>query len=310
MAGVQFYVDGIRSPLLYVSPTQINAQIPFEVADASSVSAYVRVEWSDGRVTVTNAVAVPIIPQNPGIFGYEGPEPRPAVALHSSSQATGTISVDGTAAPSDLVAITIEDRIYSYTVQEGDTLASIRDGLVALANQDPKVEAYASGLFTRIRLRARVPGPAGNGIKIGSATVEDGSTIISPFNNGLCCANQAGSLVTAQNPALPGETILIYATGLGVVKPDLARLAVKTGSKYDGLVLNEPLAFVSSLVGGKTANVLYTGMKNGTFALYEVHLELNSSQPTNPLTQMTIAQDIYVSNIATIPVFSPEGVSP
>ncbi len=113
MAGVQFYVDGIRSPLLYVSPTQINAQIPFEVADASSVNAYVRVEWSDGRVTVTNPVAVPIIPQNPGIFGYEGPEPRPAVALHSSSQATGTISVDGTAAPSDLVAITIEDRKYS-----------------------------------------------------------------------------------------------------------------------------------------------------------------------------------------------------
>jgi uncharacterized protein (TIGR03437 family) len=310
MAGVQFYVDGIRSPLLYVSPTQINAQIPFEVADASSVNAYVRVEWSDGRVTVTNPVAVPIIPQNPGIFGYEGPEPRPAVALHSSSQATGTISVDGTAAPSDLVAITIEDRKYSYTVQEGDTLASIRDGLVALANHDPKVEAYASGLFTRIRLRARVPGPAGNGIRIGNATVEGGSAIISPFNGGLCCANQAGSLVTPQNPALPGETILIYATGLGVVKPDLARLAVKTGSKYDGLVLNEPLAFVSSMAGGKTANVLYTGMKNGTFALYEVHLELNSSQPTNPLTQLTIAQDIYVSNIATIPVFNPEGVTP
>ena len=312
MAGVQFYVDGIRSPLLYVSPTQINAQIPFEVADASSVSAWVRVQWSDGRVTVTNPVAVPIIPQNPGIFGYEGPEPRPAVALHSSSQATATISVDGAASPRDIVAISIEDRIYSYTVQEGDTLASIRDGLVALANQDPKVEAFstASVFFTRIRLRARVPGPAGNGIKIGGVAGESGSAIISPSNGGLCCANVAGSLVTQDNPALAGETILIYATGLGVIKPDLARLAVKTGSQYDGLVLNEPLAFVSSLAGGKTANVLYAGMKTGTFALYEVHLELNSSQPTNPLTQLTIAQDIYVSNITTIPVFNPEGVTP
>lgn len=310
MAGVQVYVDGIRSPLLYVSPTQINAQIPFEVADATSVNAYVRVQWSDGRVTVTNPVAVPIIPQNPGIFGYEGLEPRPAVALHSSSQATGTISVDGSAAPGDLVSIAIEDRNYRYTVQEGDTLASIRDGLVALANQDPKVEAFASGLFTRVRLRARIPGPAGNGIKIGSGTGDTSSAIISPFNAGLCCANVAGSLVTESNPALPGETILIYATGLGVIKPDLARLAVKTGSQYNGVVLNEPLAFVSSMAGGKTANVLYTGMKTGTFALYEVHLELNSSQPTNPLTQLTIAQDIYVSNITTIPVFNPEGVSP
>jgi uncharacterized protein (TIGR03437 family) len=310
MAGVQFYVDGIRSPLLYVSPTQINAQIPFEVADASSVSAYVRVQWSDGRVTVTNPVAVPIVPQNPGIFGYEGLEPRAAVALHSSSQATATISVDGTASPRDIVAITIEERKYSYTVQEGDTLASIRDGLLVLANHDPKVEAYASGIFTRLRLRARIPGPAGNGIKIGSSTADTTSALVSPFNKALCCANVAGSLVTQDNPALPGETILIYATGLGVIKPDLARLAVRTGTQYSGPVLNEPLAFVSSMAGTKTANVLYAGMKTGTFALYEVHLELNTAQPTNPLTQLTISQDVYVSNIATFPVFNPEGVTP
>jgi uncharacterized protein (TIGR03437 family) len=305
MAGVQVYIDGIRSPLLYVSPTQINAQIPFEVADASSVNAYVRVQWSDGRVTVTNPVAVPIVPQNPGIFGYEGSEPRAAVALHSSSQAMATISVDGSAIPRDAVAITIEGRNYSYTVQEGDTLVSIRDALVALANHDPQVEVFASGLFTRVRLRARVPGPAGNGIKLGSATADTTSVIISVFNGTLCCANVAGSLVTEANPALPGETILVYATGLGVIKPNLARLAVKTGSQYGGQVLNEPLATVSSMAGGKTANVLYAGMKTGTFALYEVHLELNTAQPTNPLTQLTIAQDIYVSNIATIPVYNP-----
>jgi uncharacterized protein (TIGR03437 family) len=312
MAGVQFYVDGIRSPLLYVSPTQINAQIPFEVADASSVSAYVRVQWSDGRVTVSNPVAVPIIPQNPGIFGYEGPEPRPAVALHFSSQATGTISVDGSASPNDALTITIEDRGYLYTVQEGDTLASIRDGLVALVNQDPQVEAFSTGssFFTRVRLRARVPGPAGNGIKIGPASGTFGAAILTAFNGALCCANVAGSLVTQDNPALAGETIMIYATGLGAIKPDLARLAVKTGSQYDGLVLNEPVASVSSLAGGKTASILFTGMKTGTFALYEIQMEINPGQPTNPLTQLTIAQDIYVSNIATIPIFNPTGVTP
>jgi uncharacterized protein (TIGR03437 family) len=310
MGGVQLYVDGIRSPLLYVSPTQINAQIPFEIADSSSVSVYARVQWNDGRVTVTNPVAVPIIPQNPGIFGYEGAEPRAAVALHYSSQATGTISVDGAAAPADGVAILIDDRRYDYTVQEGDTLVAVRDGLVALANQDPQVEAFASGLFTRIRLRARVPGPAGNGIKIGGNVSGSSSAILSPFNTALCCANVAGSLVTPDNPALAGETILIYGTGLGFIKPDVARQAVKTGSQYNGPVMNEPVTFVSAMAAGKTANVLYTGMKTGTFALYEIHLELNSSQPTNPQTQLTIAQDVYVSNIATIPVFGVVGVSP
>jgi uncharacterized protein (TIGR03437 family) len=312
MAGVQLYVDGIRSPLLYVSPAQINAQIPFEVQDASSVSAYLRIQWADGHVTVTNPVAVPIVPQNPGIFAYEGAEPRQAVALHYSSQATATISIDGAAAAMDNVSFTIQGRQYTYTVQEGDTLNFVRDGLVAAANQDPDVEAYASGLFTRIRLRARVPGPAGNGIKLGNVpdTTGSASAIVSLFNQALCCANVAGSLVTPDNPALAGETIMIYGTGLGVVKPNLARLAATTGTQYNGPVLNEPVKFVSSMAGGKTVNVLFAGIKTGTFALYEMQMELNSAQSTDPLTQLTVAQDVYVSNSTTIPVFSSAGVSP
>jgi hypothetical protein len=33
-------------------------------------------------------------------------------------------------------------------------------------------------------------------------------------------------------------------------------------------------------------------------------LQLDSSLPTNPVTQITISQDIYTSNIAYIPVVS------
>ncbi len=39
--------------------------------------------------------------------------------------------------------------------------------------------------------------------------------------------------------------------------------------------------------------------------VYEVHLELNSDLPTNPDTQVTIAQSTYVSNIVTVPVYNP-----
>ena len=72
-----------------------------------------------------------------------------------------------------------------------------------------------------------------------------------------------------------------------------------------GPALNEPVAFVSSLAGGKTANVLLSGLKPGAIGIYEVHLELNSDLPTNPLTQVTIAQDVYVSNIVTFPLYNP-----
>jgi len=36
--------------------------------------------------------------------------------------------------------------------------------------------------------------------------------------------------------------------------------------------------------------------------LYEVHLQLNSDMPTNPLTQVTISQFTYTSNIVTFPL--------
>ncbi|MFB3777897.1 MAG: hypothetical protein ACE141_09800 [Bryobacteraceae bacterium] len=309
VAGVQVYCDGVRIPLFFVSPTQINAQIPFDVYDRTGVSLYVRVRWRDGRVTVTNPVAVPIIGHNPGIFAREGSEPRAAVAMHYSSSATGTISVDGSAIAGDVLNILIEDRKYTYVVQEGDTLTSIRDAFVSLINKDPKVEAFPSSIWTRIRLRARVPGPIGNGIAIGVDTPEGASAILTPFNSELCCANEAGSLITDENPAMPGETIVIYATGLGMIKPDVAQAAIRFGTKYTGPALNQPEEFVSSLLGGKTANVLATGLKPGAVGIYEVHLELNSGQPTNPLSQLTIAQSDKVSNIATIPVYNPRAGS-
>jgi uncharacterized protein (TIGR03437 family) len=164
LAGVQVYFDGMRAPLLHVSPTQINAQMPFEVNDSLSVSAYLRIQRRDGSVDVSTAVGVPIITANPGIFALGGADPRPGVVMHASSQASGTVSVDGSATAGDIATVFIEDRQYTYTVQEGDDLAKIRDGLVALINDDPKVYAFAAGLFTRIRLRARLQGPEGNGI--------------------------------------------------------------------------------------------------------------------------------------------------
>ena len=86
------------------------------------------------------------------------------MVYHASSHATGIISVDGTATAGDTATVDIEDRSYTYTVQSGDTLDSIRDALVNLINQDPKVTATASGEFERIILQARVQGPEGNGI--------------------------------------------------------------------------------------------------------------------------------------------------
>jgi phage tail sheath gpL-like len=414
LGGVQVYFNGIRSPLLYVSPSQINAQVPYEIqerekatgtislggsvteggvttviindreysytavkgatlasirdalvglinsqdpeveafgsgdsslllsarvpgsegcsiqvsgeissgntvtvtplaeslrcAAVTSINAYVRIRWNDGRVTATNAVAVPIIPQNPGIYAFFGSEePRPGVVLHYSSNSTGTISLDGAVTAGNVATVIIDDREYSYTAVQGDTLVSIRDALVGIINsQDPKVEAFPSGYYSRLRLRARIPGPEGNSIKISGHTSDDASVIVTPFNTSLCCANEGGSLVTEENPALPGETILVYATGLGFINPHEAQMAAVTGEKFKGPALNDPVVYVSAMAGAKTASVLNAGLTPGWVGVHEVHLELNTSQPTNPKTQLWIAQYVYVSNIITFAVYNPD----
>jgi uncharacterized protein (TIGR03437 family) len=132
---------------------------------------------------------------------------------------------------------------------------------------------------------------------------------LTPYGERLCCASQAGAPITPENPARPGELITVYATGLGLVLPDEAKFATITGSKYFGPEYNYTNVPVDdAIAGGKTANVIFAGLKQGAIGVYEVKLLLNSDIPTNAQTELIIAQDIYVSNIVTFPLVNPAAV--
>ena len=310
LAGTEVYFNGILAPLFSVSPTQITAQVPWEVNDTTSVNAFVRSVQSDGRVVVTTPVAVTIVPQNPGIYSQSGtpdpvlPSATVGLVYHGFNEAVGVVSVDGTAIAGDTATVTIEERSYSYTVESGDTLDNIRDALIYLINQDPKVTASSAGVFDRILLMARVQGPEGDNIPFAATANTSASVIMTAIGTSLCCSNVAGSLVTPQNPALPGEVVYVYATGLGLpVLTDAIRNLIQTGIQYPpGSPNTVPVNFVSSLAGGSTADVLSATLLPGTVGIFQVVLHLNSSLPSNLDTTLTIAQDIYVSNVVTFPV--------
>ena len=105
--GVEVYFDGIRAPILYVSPRQINTQLPFEVSNSNGVSAYVRTVHNDGTITATNAISVPVVEENPGIFAGNGSDPRPVLAYHAGGNAVVVVDVDGSATAGDVATITI-----------------------------------------------------------------------------------------------------------------------------------------------------------------------------------------------------------
>jgi hypothetical protein len=286
--------------------------MPFEMVDTNSVSAYVRIQHKDGSVTYTTAVNIPIVPENPGIVALPGSEPRQVLAYHASSNAVAVVDIEGAVQQGDTATVTINGHAYSYAIQSTDTsLDNIRDGLIALinANPDEVVTASAAGQYERIILTAKVPGPEGNGIPIAvsqSSTKSGGATVaLTALQPETCCASVAGTQVTQDNPAVPGELITIYATGLGVLL-DPAKESATTGAVYTGPVPNQPGAPVDNAqVGGKTANVLFSGYEPGMIGVYKVVLQLDPGLSTNPQTQMYIAQSVFTSNIVTIPIVAP-----
>jgi uncharacterized protein (TIGR03437 family) len=214
------------------------------------------------------------------------------------------VSVDGTATAGDTATVAIEDRNYTYTVQSGDTITGVRDALVNLINLDPKVIAEPSGEFQRIVLKARVQGPDGNNLPYTASASSSATVIMTAIGSVLCCAAVGGSPVTQQSPAVPGELIYVYATGLGVpVLTDANTGIIQTGVQYPASgPVTTPASFVNSIAGGKTADVISATLLPGSVGLYQVLLHLNPDLPTDPFAQLTIAQDVYVSNIVTVPI--------
>jgi uncharacterized protein (TIGR03437 family) len=164
-------------------------------------------------------------------------------------------------------------------------------------------------------VRAKVPGPAGNGITL-EAKVERGPTTLTgeqlaltPTNAATCCANVAGSLITRDNPAVPGETIILYATGLGIIAPEEARLTLvgREGFPYTGPASNTPLELVTATGGAATgfattAQVISAGLKVGEVGKYEIVLEVGPGVTPSPQAQFSLSQGFSTSNIVIIPI--------
>lgn len=157
-----------------------------------------------------------------------------------------------------------------------------------------------------IRLFSRVTGREANFIRYSAQSSSVNIVALTARAPTLCCGNDPLSLVTEENPAIPGEEIIVIGTGLG-----LAAAPTDTQLPLTGQIVPErtdfavPLVaedFVSSLAGGRTATVLGVFLMPGTAGLYQINLRLNELLPDNPDTPLTIAQVLNVSNAIAIPV--------
>jgi len=166
------------------------------------------------------------------------------------------------------------------------------------------VSAEGSGEYTRIILKALVEGPDGDNIAYGASASAAATEVMTAFTTALCCANVENSPVTQDNPAVPGEFIYVYATGLGLpVLNDTIAPLVSTGVAYpQGAPITTPNSALSAIVGGSTADVITATLEPGTVGTFKVTLHLNSGLSSDTAATLTVAQDIYVSKTVTVPI--------
>jgi uncharacterized protein (TIGR03437 family) len=301
-----------------------------------------------------------------------GTDPRPAMAFQSSSNALAVIDIEGLPGATSVGSVTIGPGTYTYTVQTADVttfnvsltntttiggttatttttnsvtpdvLEILRQNLVNQINADPNavVTAAEGSQFHYLILTANASGAAGNGIAVTTTATPSSSTSLtmtvlttnSAGATATCCASNGGTLISVNNPAIPGGFLTIYATGLGALTdieqagqicpvasatyPDQNFSATgvvcsppppppATGTPYTGSAENSVTNFVSATAGGVTANVFNASLVPGSIGIYQLLLQLDSSLTTNPLTPLTIFQDVYDSNTVTIPVQAP-----
>jgi uncharacterized protein (TIGR03437 family) len=72
IAGTSIMVNGIPAPLLYVSPQQVNAQIPFEISGATTANIQIAIGMPN--VTATDALNLTVAARQPSVFLRSSPE--------------------------------------------------------------------------------------------------------------------------------------------------------------------------------------------------------------------------------------------
>ena len=201
---------------------------------------------------------------------------------------------------------------FGFTVSPADaglTAASNRENGVLEGGQTPPI----------VVLTARESGRQGNDITYsaeGTPVQPDDPTTtnvnealqgieltLTARGTNFCCGNEPFSLITDENPIIPGEVIVVFGSGLGLTD---AQNLVQSGMPAPmDTAINVPLVaddFVSSLFGGRTAQIEFAGLMPGFVGVYQINLRTNTDLSDNPNTPLTIAQVLFVSNTVTLPV--------
>jgi uncharacterized protein (TIGR03437 family) len=245
------------------------------------------------------AVPAPSIPAGSGVYVY------PTGVVNAASSAPFTAGVS----PGELVTI------YGQSLSDTTTVASALPFPTTLGNNvQVKVNGGLAPIYvvSPTQVSFLIPyavttslatiqvvnnGTASNTVTLPVHLITPGVFSFPPGGLGTAAALHADySLVSTAKPAQPGETILVFVTGLGAVTP-----IVPDGSAGPESPLSNTNNTISAYINGQNAKVDFAGLAPDLGGLYQVNLEVPSGLASGTYSLDLAGPDGYSSE-ATIPV--------
>jgi uncharacterized protein (TIGR03437 family) len=202
---------------------------------------------------------------------------NPTGVVNAGSSAPFTAGI----APGELLTL------YGANLSSGTEVTGVVPFPTTLHNVQVKINGIAAPLYyvTATQLSAIVPyavtsGTAqiqviNNGTASNTVTIQVAATapgILTQTQNGIGygdVVHQDGTLVNAKNPAQPGETVLLFLTGLGAVNP-----AISDGAPGPSDTLSQATNTIAATIGGMDAKISYAGLAPQLAGLYQINLTI------------------------------------
>ena len=293
-AGILYITTGGGGAPLY--PTCPHPPCPL-VAFPASINHYLHVDVNGGKMTIAPVgVDSSIIEPNGKAVILQ---PAPSITGDSVVNAASFVK---SVAPGSLISI------FGRYVSLGEESAQTLPLPATMAGTQVTLNGRRLPLLfvSRSQINAQIPFDAAGNATLRVTTTNGFSEAvirISPAAPGIFFAgenpavlHQNGSLVTAASPAVPGEFVTIYMTGLGAVSGDIAAGDPSPSS---------PLLFCKSevqvVIGSQTIQPSFAGLTPGFAGLYQVNFQVPSDL-TSGIFPLSVSASGVVSNQANLVV--------
>lgn len=214
--------------------------------------------------------------------------------VNASDYATGPF------APNSVLSLFGSNLSWSTHILSSDDIAA-NTLPISLANVEVYVDNYPAPLLyvSPLQINFLIPGNeisgdvtvrvAREGVSgplVTIALVDSAPAVFDLGNGFILAAHADGSVITPSAPALPGETMVVYVTGLGRTQPNPAPGEIP---QYAASILN-PGSLTVSMDGSvlEWFRIKYAGVTPLSVGLYQINIELPPTAGPNPGIVVTI----------------------